>query len=143
MPARLHATLSRSPLFTKIDNALYKLRGQAVTARDIERAENVAERTALDLDIEYRITGEIVIACTLGSLAVATGTIVSNQLPNLVGQWKLAQFSRVIEVTDTEIRHLRTVFEELECTIGSRVQLSFDTWKRVVSVSQIGDLHEN
>jgi len=137
----LHATLSRSPLFDRIGNGLYKLRGRTVTENDILRAESVAEHIPVNLEVKYDKTGKITILATLGILATGTGVITSDQLPNLSGEWGYSigqeQLGK-IQLYVNEIRHLLKVIKQLQCKLGDRLSFTFDTWTRNVNIEKVG-----
>ena len=134
----LHKVVTHSPLFTKVDTGLYKLIGVKVSTRDIARAKLASERVTVDLQTEYKTSGDIILEATLGPLAVSLGTIYSERLPNLVGEWDLNIDGEldVISVTDNEVRHLRRAFEHESCSIGDRVRVTFNTWTRTVIVTK-------
>ena len=137
----LHAALKRTPIFDRIENALYKLRGQTVADDDIARAEAVAERTPIDLEVTYDRTGKIVVTVNVSILTLGTGTLVSEQLPNLVGEWKcvvgLVGCDSVI-VTKDEFRRIGRPLEHIGCRSGDRVRFVFNIWDRTVSVEKVG-----
>ena len=136
----LHATLNRTPIIEKIDTALYKLRGANVAISDIERAKNMGERIPVDLEVSFDRTGKVIVEANLGILAVGTGVILSENLPNLVGEWQCVinehSFDKVI-VTENEIRRLSNPFAYLQCETADRIRLSFDTWSRTVSLEKV------
>lgn len=136
MPA-LHKGLAHSPLFDKVGTGLYRLRGTPYNYADIERAKSIAERTPVDLEVTYYRNGNIDVSVCLGILAVATGVVLCEQFPNLEGEWQCyandKQF-RNLSATQSEFRHLRDVFEELDCQIGDRVTLTFNTFDRTVNL---------
>ena len=136
----LHSTLAHSPIFEKIESGLYKLRGALVTPEQIQRAEAATEVVPLNLSVQYDRRGLIVIGATLGILTIGAGTLVSEQLPNLVGSWKcLIQEQQVgmLEVTLNEFRHLKPVLDLLDCQVGGRIVFTFNTWTRSVTVGKV------
>lgn len=138
----LHATLNRSPLFDKFEQALYKKRGEKITTDDVARAENCADRIPVDLEVEYTRNGQIILKMTLGVLAVATGVILCEQLPNLKGDWvSIVSNDKcgTIVITEKEIRQLSQPIKILNCQIGNRLRFSFDMWDRIVKINIDGD----
>jgi len=138
----LHATLKRSPLIEKFETALYKIRGTKLTYEEISRAEKVAEHTPVNTEVEYDKSGKIIVYVTLGVLALATGTIISQQLPNLSGEWKCFMNSRrqgKLIATESEFRQLSEQIKILNCSIGSRLQFIFNTWDRSVEIRIAGE----
>ena len=136
----LHATLTRSPLIEKISQALYKLRGQKVSFSDIEQAKNKKEKTPVNLSVRYDKSGKIILEASLGILAVGTGVLFSESIPNLDGNWGcIAENSKYddIIVTENEIKRLLPVFQTLSCEVGDRVQFTFDAWERVVYIRKL------
>ena len=55
----LPAVLSYSPLFEKIETALYKVRGKSISYQDIERAKTVGNRQSLDPEVDYDTNGNV------------------------------------------------------------------------------------
>jgi hypothetical protein len=142
----LHATLKHSPLFAKVDQGLYKLRGKAVTPQEIERARNVAERVPVNLEVKYDKSGNIIIRATLGILAVATGAIYSEQLPNLSGEWNCfiqGMECETIIATEKELRRVLKPIKILNCEVGARLEFIFNTWQRSVTIQKIGNSYAN
>lgn len=142
----LHGTLRRSPLFDKFEHSLYKLRGTQPDQAQIERARRSVSQVRVDLKHDFDMYGNIVVQANLGPLAVGHGTITSENLPNLSGVWELAtgdlDGSEVV-VTDNEIRGLRTAFQLIECQVGDRITMKFNTDARQVTVSLFGDDDDN
>jgi len=142
----LHGTLSRSPLFDNFERSLYKLRGTVPRQEAIERARQAAERTPVDLQVEYDLDGNIIVEATLGVLAVGNGTILSENLPNLEGEWEYtlgAHNTTDIHVTENEIRRLGRVFKNLDCEVGDTVKLVFNTESRQVTASRKEGFNDN
>ena len=135
----LHGTLKRSPIFERVGKALYKLRGYIITQEDKDRAKLSASRTPVEIEIEYLMTGALAVNATLGLSAVASGTLFSENLPDLSGKWRLVVSDnqlREITVTKSEIRGLKKAFHLLNIEIGNRVTLTFDTRNRSLIVSR-------
>lgn len=138
--ASIHATLNRSPLFKKIEYALYKLRGTTVTYADIERAKNEGDMIPVNLKVIPGRTGVINIYGTLGLLPVGTGVFLSESLPKLSGEWLCKVAGKElgeVQVTDNEIRGLLGAFENLGCEVQDRVWFSFNTWDRTISIEKL------
>ena len=138
--ASLHGTLSRTPIVEKVDSALYKLRGANTTHQDVERASKAGERIPVDLLVNYDRTGKIKLEATLGTLAIGTGVILSENLPNLTGDWQCiidGQSFDHVTITENEIRKLLRPLEYLQCETADRIRLSFDTWTRTVSLEKV------
>lgn len=137
----LHATLRRSTLFQRIETGLYKLRGSTITSQDIARAESAGEWTSVNPEVSYKRSGHIEVQATLGILAIATGVILSKQLPNLSGEWQCHignQEFRTLTAIESEFRGLGKAFKALGCQVGDRVKFTFDTFSRAVSVEKTG-----
>jgi hypothetical protein len=136
----IHATLNRSPLFEKVEHALYKLRGTSVTYEDIARASNEGDKVPVNLEVIPGKTGVIRIFANLGLLPVGTGVFFSENLPKLTGEWQCIlgnhEFGEA-QVTENEIRGLLEAFEFLGCETGDRVCFSFNTWDRTISIEKI------
>jgi DNA-binding CsgD family transcriptional regulator len=138
--ASLHATLNRTPLIEKMDYALYKLRGQEVTYDDIERAKNEGDKIPVNLEIRPGRTGIIEIFASLGVLPIGTGVFFSDSLPNLTGDWHCAVGDTMfddIAVTENEIRGLLKPYEYLNCDLGDRVCMAFNTWDRTLYLKKV------
>jgi hypothetical protein len=136
----LHATLNRSPLFRRVEKGLYILRGTPISNHDIKRAEGVGEKTPVNLEVKYVKTGGIVVYLSLGILAIGTGVVFSEQLPNLTGDWECCvennSFGK-LRATETEFRNLQKPFEHLKCKVADRVKFTFDVWKRTVIIEKL------
>ncbi len=140
--ASLHATLRRSPLFDKYDQALYKLRGTNPEHRDIGRARSAANTTRVNLSVERDTYGKIIVGANLGILAIASGTLMSESLPNLTGNWDCNWDDGCIidvRVTRNEIRGLTRIIRDLGCEVGDRISLTFNVFNRTVEVRKTGD----
>ena len=137
--ASLHATLQRSPLFDNFQRSLYKLRGLQPSYDAIERARLAKERTPVNLHEEYDTHGNIIIGANLGILAIGSGTLMSDKLPNLEGEWEYKSDNgktRKITVTENEIRGLSTAIRYFDCKVGDRIQLIFNAWDRTVAINK-------
>lgn len=135
----LHSTLGRSPIFDRIGNGLYKIRGQTVSQENIARAELVAERVPLNIEIKYEKTGKIAVFITASTLILGTGVLVSEQLPNLSGEWICyldSQQHYQIQVTNNEVRRLRKALTYINCSVGDRIALVFDSWTRQMIIER-------
>ena len=133
----MHPTLNRSPLFQGFDRGLYKLRGKEVTNEEIERAKAAGERHSLDLEEEYDTNGNIILSITVGSTAVRSGIIYSEQIRDLSGDWPCyvnGVNAGELIATENEFRHLREPFELLNCKLGNRLKFTFNMWKRTVVI---------
>lgn len=145
--ASLHATLRRSPIFTKVDYALYALRGTNVTKEDIDKAEGAAEPIPIQLDINFTKTGEIIVELNLSVMAVGIGTIQIYRVdfPNLEGDWEYYvpernNYSGQMYATEQELRLLKDAFDILNCEPGDRLRLSFNTWDRTLKIESVDRL---
>ena len=138
----MHGTLRKSPIFEKIDYALYKLRGEKISYEDIDRARNEGDRIPVDLEVRPLITGEIQVFGSLGVLSVGTGVFYSENLPNLTGVWNCfvnkTQYAD-IEAMESEIHGLLKPIENLQCKIGDRICMTFNTWNRSVKIDKVDD----
>lgn len=139
LPA-LSVTLKHSPLFAKVEMGVYKLRGKAHTHGDLEKVQQRQPVTAAEPEVAFDLTGNIRFRINLGSMAVTSGVIVTSHLPNLSGRWTsfvddLACGS--ITIRDTQIWSLTKSLRCLNAQVGERIELNFDTWKHIVTVSRI------
>jgi hypothetical protein len=138
--ASLHATLNRTPLIDHIDYALYKLRGAKVTYDEKKRATDEGDRIPVNLEVIPEKSGKIKVIGSLGILPIGTGVFYSENLPNFTGKWhcKIADkdFDN-ITLMKNEIRGLLKPFEYLECEVGDRVCMTFNTWNRSVSIEKM------
>lgn len=138
--ASLHKTLNYSPLFKRIDTGLYKMRGESTTGLDLVEAKNQSERHPVNPKVTYDKNGFVTVELTLGVLSPGTGTILSDQLPNLTGEWKCyvdeEQLGKM-EAADNEFRHLTNQFEVLNLHAGDRARFTFNTWNREVFLEKI------
>jgi hypothetical protein len=134
-------TLTHSPLFAKVAQGLYRALGTVYTAEDIERANNALGYTPTEPSVTYTLNGTIEFEINLGTLVIGTGVISSEKLPNLEGTWKYYPdgiLTADIVVTRNEIRHLKNAIRALDCAVGDRVRLIFDSFSRTVSMEKIG-----
>ncbi len=136
----LHATLRRSPLFDNFGKSLYKLRGSQPSYDDIEHAHLAVERVPVNLQVDYDSYGNIIIQATLSRLAIGNGTVVSDKLPHLKGEWQYQadgdENGLVVTTDNKEIRGLSRILRHLGCEVGGRIQLTFNTWKREVTIDK-------
>ena len=138
----LHATLNYSPLFDKIESALYKLRGREVTYQDIERAKAAREPQSLSPEVEYDTGGNVTVSFTISAIAVGSGTVFCERFPNLSGDdWKCyvhGERAGELNATGNEFRRLKKPFELLNCQPGERLKFIFNTWERTVTIEKEG-----
>lgn len=138
----LNATLDGSPLFDKVNAGLYKLRGGEATLQNIERAKAAAGPQSLRPEIGYDARGNIIASLTLRTVALASGTIFCEQLPNLSGKWPCyvnGKEAGELIATENEFRHLRESFELLGCKPGNRLKFIFNMWNRTVEIELTGE----
>lgn len=141
--ALLHGTLRRSPLFDRFGQALYKLRGTHPNAEAVEVARQHAAKIPVDLKFEYDMEGNIILEANISAMALGNGTVVASRLPNIAGEWKCTVCGTEAgssTVTDGEIRGLRCSMQTLDCEIGDRIRMTFNTDTGIVSVSHAGDI---
>lgn len=138
----LGGTLSRSPLFDNFQKGLYKLRGSRPDKVAIDRARAEAERIPVQLTVNRDTFGNIKIEANLGILVIANGTLLSESLPNLSGNWGCHWGDgnvTDVRVTQNEIRGLSKIIRFLRCEVGDRIALTFNVFKRTVVIRKIGD----
>lgn len=138
--ASLHATLNRTPLIERMDYALYKLRGSKVSYDEIARANFEGDRVPVNLEVIPETTGIIRVLGSLGILALGSGTFYSDRLPNLSGKWHCVVENihfDTIRIVENEIRGLQKPFTYLNCQVGDRICMSFNTWDRSVSIEKV------
>jgi len=140
--ASLGGTLSGSPLFDNFRKGLYKLRGSQPDIDAIEQARSSAERVPVQLTVERDSYGRIKIEANLGILVIANGTLTSDGLPNLTGNWGCnwgdGNFADV-RVTQNEIRGLSRIIRFLRCEVGDRLAFTFNVINRTVAIRKTGD----
>ncbi len=140
--AALSATLNYSPLFEKIETALYKTRGRSISYQDIERAKAARDRQSLDPVVEYDTDGNVIVSFTVSAIVIGLGTVSSEQFPNLSGEdWNCyvqGEGAGKVKVTENEFRHLKKPLELLNCQPGNRLKLTFNTWNRTVTIKRQG-----
>ncbi len=138
----LSAVLNYSPLFVKVESALYKLRGKSISSQDIMRAKPSRERKFLNPEIEYNTDGNVIVSFTVSAYVIAVGTISYEHFPKLSGEdWTCyVQGERVgkLRLTENECRGLKKPFEMLNCQPGNRLVLIFNTCNRNVTIEKIG-----
>jgi len=138
----LSATLNNSPLFEKIEIALYKVRGRSISYHDIERAKVSRDRQFLNPEVEYKTDGNVIVSFTVSAIVIGLGTVSCDNFPNLSGEdWNCyVQGERVgrLYVTENEFRHLKIPFKLLNCQPGNRLMLIFNTWNRTVTIEKVG-----
>jgi len=138
--ASVAGTLDRSPLFDNFMYGLYKLRGTNPSHQSVEDARASSGNVPVDLKYEYDIDGSIVVEANVSLFALGGGTITSEKLGNLEGEWHTATGSHSgnsIQVADNQIRGLRLAFVSLGCRAGNRVRLRFNVDTRHVAVSLV------
>lgn len=135
----LHKTLNHSPLFKKIEFGLYQLRGVEIKQKDIQRAKDGLERVPQNLEVKHDKRGLIILSLTVSLLTLGTGSIFSDNFPNLSGDWKCIVSNEsigYIKITEKEFRNLGTPFDLLKCRTGDRLIFTFDTWNRSVTIEK-------
>ena len=136
----LHVTLNSSPLFDKVESALYKLRGREVTYQDTERAQAAGEPQSLSPEVGYDTDGNIIVSVTLSTIAVGSGTIVCERFPDLSGaDWECyvgSERAGELSAVENEFRRLKKPFELLSCQPGERLKFIFNAWKRTVTIEK-------
>ena len=140
--SQVSPTLSRSPLFERLETGLYKLRGAPVAQRDVRRARAAGGPTPVKAEVTYSRTGMITVTAGLGAQALATGTIICHQFPNLTGEWPCyvgEERTGDLEATVDRFRRLDPALRALACRAGDRLRFTFNTWERKVTVEKAGD----
>lgn len=137
----LSATLKYSPLFEKIETALYKVRGRSIGYQDIERAKAAGDRQSLNLEVEYDTDGNVIVSFTISAIVIGLGTVSCEHFPNLNGEdWNCyVQGERTgkLHVTENEFRRLKEPLELLNCQPGNRLKFIFNTWDRTVTIEKV------
>jgi len=140
--AALSAALRYSPLFTRVDVGLWKLRGKSVTHGDIRNARQRQPVTAADPEILFDPTGAVRLRLNLGNVAITSGVIFIAHIPNLTGTWG-AQANGLpcgnVRVRDNQIWSLSKSFRVINAKVGERVELRFDMWEHTIKVAKVGD----
>lgn len=140
--ASLHGTLQRSPLFDRIDKALYKLRGASPSQEDIERAAAAGDRIPVDPEVRYDTMGNVIVSANVSATVIGFGTLISEHFPNLTGDWDCYVQDRrfgTLAATESEFRDLSDPLEYLGCEAGDRVRFTFNTWDRTVTIERVQD----
>ena len=139
--ATLGATLARSPLFERFEAGLYMIRGSRPDFDTVLRARRAAERIPVELTIDRDTVGNITIGANLGILVIANGTLLSDSLPNLSGNWFCYWGDgdkTELRVTHNEIRGLLNILRYLECEVGDRIEIRFNVFDRSATVMKVG-----
>ena len=142
----LHAALRHSPLFSKVEPGLYRIRGSEVTRQDVDRARSAGESIPASVEVEYDKRGLVSVKLTLSVIGAYTGNIACTQLPNLKGEWSCLVSGRrscMLVATEAEFRRLRKPFELLKCQAGDRIHLLFNTWDRTVVMEKVQSNYGN
>jgi hypothetical protein len=138
----IYQILRNSVLFEKVDEGLYKLRGVPVTRDEIEAAKAAVERIPVNAEIHYDKKGWITLSLNLGALAANTGSVSCAELTPLRGSWDCTtegeQFE-ALEISPNTLRGLKGPLEYLGCKPGDRIKLTFDTWRRSVTIERLGE----
>lgn len=140
--AALYAALKHSPLFERIDPAVYALRGTRVASADVQRARSAGTTVPSELEITYE-SGCVVIRLNLGAAILGTGSmpITSRGFPNLDGDWTFGQASNdscTVSINDARINGLGSIFSSLGIEPGDRVELRFSPRGRTVTALKVG-----
>ncbi len=137
----LPATLKHSPLFEKIETALYKVRGRSISYSDIKRATAAGNRQSLNPEVEYDTDGNVIVSFTISAIIIGLGTVSCEHFPNLNGEdWNcyvLGERAGKLNVTENEFRHLKKPLELLNCQPGNRLKFIFNTWNRTVTIEKV------
>lgn len=139
--ATLGATFARSPLFERFEAGLYIIRGSRPDFETVLRARRAAERIPVELTIDRDTFGNITIGANLGISVVANGTLLSESLPNLSGNWSCnwGNGDRTeLRVTHNEIRGLLSILRSLECDVGDRIEIRFNVLNRSATILKVG-----
>ena len=138
--AAVSAVLARSPIVDKVETGLYKIRGCNVTWEEIENAKKRQRIFTKDAKVSYGLDGVIRYRITLNSWAVYTGVISTNTIKDLAGEWKIHRENgkdKIVTMDDLFIFGLTDVMGELQSNIGDRIELSFNTWNRTLSIRKV------
>jgi hypothetical protein len=141
LPA-LSNTLAHSPLFAKVKSGLYKIRGTIISLEDISKAEERQSTTAANPEVIYDTSGAIRFRLNLGNIAAATGSVFTTHIPNLTGDWPAYVNDApcgVVRVSDKQLWGLGKSFRVIKVQVGERLELTFDTWQRRVSIAKVGN----
>lgn len=135
----LSATLKCSPLFEKIETALYKMRGRSISYQDIERAKSSGDRQFLNPEIEFDTDANVIVSFNVSAIVIALGTVSCEQFPNLGEDWNCYiqdKWVGKLSLTENEFRHLKKPFELLNCQPGNRLKFTFNTPNRTVTIKK-------
>jgi hypothetical protein len=138
----LQGTLGRSPLFRRIDQGFYKLRGTQTTREDKQRARNTMEKVSLGLEVAQDRSGRTVISANLSHMAVGTGTIQINtpEFPDLTGEWACivnGERMGTMGAAVTGLRRMKRQFTALGCDVGDRIRFTFDPRDQTVVIEKV------
>ncbi len=136
----LSVVLRYSPLISRVDTGLYKLRGRQITLADIHKAQERQTSTAANPELLYEQNGTIRFRLNLGNLPIVSGVIFSTHIPNLSGEWSVEVNETptgIVRVRENKIWGLAKAIREVGVKVGDRVELKFDTWQRKVTITKV------
>jgi len=139
LPA-VSVTLKRSSIAERADNGFYKLRGIDITWQQIEDTKKRQKRFAQDEEITHGLDGVVRMKFTVNSYAFLTGVVGAYSVKEMVGSWSLIYKDNLygeVKTDESYLWSLAKLFKELGVRMGDRMELSFNTWNRCVSIERI------
>ena len=139
--------LPKSPIVQKIGIGYYTLRGAAYSSLDFENTKARQETYNKDPIVTYGIDSVVRYQFTITSWAMSGVVSVCRSclpLPDLSPGWEIFTLnpdkpSGKITRDDSLIWGIGPAFKKLEIMVGDRVELAFDTKKRIVILRMIND----
>jgi hypothetical protein len=128
--AYLYITLRKSPLFYRVEQGFYALRGRDYSPEDLENARQRMRSKINDIQISYDQDGTIHVAFNLTLNILADGFIISSAIPNMNREWECYDsdgYLGQIETKPQNITGLRNIFKKKRLHPGSKIKISFFT----------------
>jgi len=139
LPA-VSVTLKRSSIVERTNEGFHKLRGTDISWQQIEDVQKRQKRFAQDEEVTHGLDGVVRMKFTVNSYAFLTGVIGAYSVKEMVGSWSLVYKDKSygeVKIDESYLWSLAKLFKELGVKMGDRMELSFNTWNRNVSIERI------
>lgn len=139
LPA-VSVTLKRSPIAERTNEGFHKLRGTNISWQQIEDVQKRQKRFAQDEEVTHGLDGVVRMKFTVNSYAFLTGVVGAYSVKEMAGSWSLVYKDKSygeVKIDESYLWSLAKLFKELGVKMGDRMELSFNTWNRNVSIERI------
>jgi len=133
-------TLRTSPLVVSVARGYWTVLGTTVGPADLAAARARDDAASDAVGVRFEHSGEIVAEMRIDPLTLASGSLLSNRLPRLDGEWDCFVSGRRcgrVAVRHPRIWRLSGPLKEAGACPSSRIRMRFNTNRRHVVIEEI------